>query len=321
MSLEAFHGDASLKAEMIGRVRSMDADGKLLVMGVLHWDDEKSLYSFNGALAQTEDREEFIKKTGIPIELAQIVESTVALNTVSLPSKDAPFGLEFRSDEETRRYAAGWYESVRPGADLSGVMPKYMTYFLEFVLGSEFDLKEYISSAMRSAGERILANWKAELAGEKTDPKVWRAIRAEAVAANAGYDAAWTYPLAYFIETFAWPVRDMVAEFGQPYGFLCGNWLAFTRRPHFDEVDRMNSELSLKGFLLSDRLEKEGKGGQEEMQAMLDANPDIKRAMMLNSVDPEGYANYRQAQLRAFPATTPRVKKLLDQLVTFISEA
>src|SRR6187399_1471413 len=105
MSLQAFHGDADLKSQMISRVRSLDAAGKLMTMGVLRWDQQQSLYSFNGALAETADQQEFVRRTGIPSELADLVESTVAMNSISMPNKDRPFGIEIRTEEETRRVA------------------------------------------------------------------------------------------------------------------------------------------------------------------------------------------------------------------------
>ena len=321
MSMNAFKGDAHLKSEMLDRVRSKSDAGQLITASVLRWMPDQSLFSVCGALVESGDNDVFVERSGIPIALALLCEGIVGMTTVTIPDKSRAIGYEFRGHPELNRFALEWLDAVRPGADLSGVLPRYMVEFLAFMLSADFDQAPFISPAMRLVAERILANWTRELAGETIDQKSWRGLRADAVAATEMISEAWAYPIAHFIETLAWPVRDVAGEFMQPYSFVCTNWLAFVQRPYLAEEDRRIAELSLKGHLLAKQEEERtGPLSTEAYSALLDANPDIKAAMMFHT-DPVTNARVKEGQLRAFEATVPRMRRLMDRLLALIAAA
>ena len=318
--MQAFNGNQALKDEMVGRVRTQWAAGKLVAAAVLCWDDENALYSVNGALAETSDADEFVARTGIPLELALLCESTLSLNAVAVPDKSKKVGFAVVHDPALDPAVSEWLAAIRPGADLESVVPKFMVFFLDFVLSDQFAQREFITAEVRSAAEKILANWKRELAGQAIDAKAWRELRGDAVEATERIGQPWAYPVSHFVETMPWPVASMVKEFNQPFMFLTGNLMSFLQSPYQAEEDQKLAELALKGHLMSRELDRAGKGGREEFEALVEANPDIKEAMSWYS-DEARNARVKRGQQRAFASTTPLVKQFMDKLTELIRQA
>lgn len=318
--MQAFNGSQALKDEMVGRVRSQWAEGRLVAGGGLLWDDEKGLYSLNAALAETSDGDQFVARTGIPLEVALLCESTLVLNTVTVVDKSKKIGYAVVHDPALGTAVTDWLDAIRPGSDLQGVVPKFMVDFLDYVLSDGFAQRQFIPAEVRDAAEKILAHWKLELSGQAVDAKAWRQLRGEAVKATERTNQPWAYPISHFVETMAWPLTSMTSEFRQPYMFVTGSLLSFLQVPYHAEEDQKLSELALKGHLTMRDLDRVGKSTPEDRQAMLDANPDIKEAMTWYS-DADRNARVKSAQQRAFAATTPLILQLMAKLVQFIKEA
>jgi hypothetical protein len=319
MSMNAFHGDAGLKAKLVEPVRAQWKNGELFSAGVLRWMPEQKAFSIAGALAQTGDNDEFEKTTGIPIQLALLCESMVAMTTVMFEDKTKAAGYDFVTDKEIRRFEMEWPDAIRAGADLSRVVPQFMTFYLETLLRTDFALAMHIAPDVRNIGMRILENWRAELAGQTVDPTTWRSIRNDAVKASGSVTDPWCYPIAYFMETLAWPVHDVAGEFGQPFGYLTANWIGFLRRPYYAEEHQNRGELSLVGFRKMADAESEGISGDEAIQKFLDTIPEIKKAMM--PLPPEDALQYKKDQVRAFEATTPPMRRMMDRMLKLIEAA
>lgn len=318
--MQAFNGNQALKDELVGRVRAQWAAGQLVAGGGLLWDEEKSLFSINGALAQTADAAEFESRTGIALDVALLCESTLALSVVAVKDKTKKIGYASIHDPALDSAVTAWLDAIRPGADLQSVIPKFMVYFLEFVLSNDYAQRDYVPADVRAVAQKILNNWKSELGGQTVDAKTWRQVRGEAVQASEQITQAWAYPIAHFVETMAWPLPTMTKEFRQPFMFITGNLLSFLQSPFHVDEDKRLSELALLGHLKMREQDREGKTAPEDRQALLDANPDIKEAMTWFS-DDERNARVKRGQQKAFAATTPVVKQFMDKLVTFIKEA
>lgn len=318
--MQAFHGSQALKNEMVSRVRSLWADGKLVAGGALLWDDEKALYSINGALAQSSDAEVFQTRTGIPFDLAMLCESVLVLNSVAVKDKSAPIGFKVVHDPVLDAAVTGWLEAIRPGADLDSVIPKFMVFFLGLVLSDPFPQRDHIPADIRRVAEQILKHWQVELSGQTVDARVWRQLRAEAVKATETVQQPWAYPIAHFVETLAWPLTSVTKELRQPFMFLTGNLLSFLQTPYQADADKHLAEMALKGHLTMHHMDREGKNRPEDRQAMLDANPAIQEAMSWYADDVRN-ARIKMAQQQAFVATTPHIQRLMDRLVQFIGEA
>jgi hypothetical protein len=317
--MKAFHNDAALKARLVERVRALWENGELFSAGILRWMPEQKAFSIGGALAETGDNDEFEKVTGIPIQLALLCENLVAVTTVMFEDKSKPPGYDFVTDKDIRRFEMEWLDAIRPGADLSGVLPQFMAFYLETLLAPDFAMAKNIDPAVRAVGERILEKWRAELAGQTVDPATWRAIRNDAVKASEAVTDPWCYPIAYFMETLAWPVSDVVGEFGQPFGYLTANWINILRRPYYVEEHRNRGELSLVGFRKMVDAENEGVTGEEAIQKFLDTIPEIKKAMM--PLPPEETLRYKKDQVRAFESTTPPIRRMMDRMLKLIEAA
>lgn len=318
--MQAFNGNQALKDEWVGRVRAQWAAGKLVAGGGLLWDAEKSLFSINGALAETADAAEFESRTGIPLDVAMLCESTLALNAVAVKDKSKAIGFASIHDPALDVAVTAWLDAIRPGADLQSVIPKFMVYFLGYVLSDDFAQRDHVPADVRAVAQKILNNWQSELSGQTVDAKSWRQVRSEAVQASEQITQAWAYPIAHFVETMAWPLPTMTQEFRQPFMFITGNLLSFLQSPYQVEEDKKLAELALLGHLKMREQDRVGKTAPEDRQALLDANPDIKEAMTWFS-DDERNARVKRGQQKAFAATTPVIQQFMDKLVEFIKEA
>lgn len=318
--MQAFNGNQALKDELIGRVRAQWAAGQLVAGGGLLWDKERSLFSINGALAETADVAEFESRTGIPLDVALLCESTLALSAVAVKDKTRKIGYASVHDPALDGAVTAWLDAIRPGADLQSVIPKFMVYFLGFVLSDAFPQRDHVPAEIRAVAEKILTHWKSELNGQTVDAKSWRQVRNEALQASEQITQAWAYPMAHFVETMAWPLPTMTREFRQPFMFITGNLLSFLQSPYQVEEDKRLAELALLGHLKMREQDRVGKTTPEDRQALLDANPDIKDAMTWFS-DDERNARVKQGQQKAFAATTPVVQQFMDKWVEFIREA
>lgn len=318
--MQAFNGSHDLKNEMTERVRTLWADGRLVAGGALLWDAEKALYSINGALAQTTDAEVFEARTGIALDLALLCESVLVLNAVAVKDKSKAIGFTVVHDPALDGAVTAWLEAIRPGADLAGVIPKFMVHFLGLVLGDTFPQRDQIPPDVRHVAAQILENWRSELSGQVIEARTWRQLRSDAVKATENVQQPWAYPISHFVETLAWPLASVTKEFRQPFMFLTGNLLAYLQVPYQADEDKRLAELALKGHLTMHHMDREGRNKPEDRQAMLDADPAIKEAMSWYADDVRN-ARIKAAQQRAFVATTPWVQQLMDSLVQFIREA
>jgi hypothetical protein len=317
--MKAFHGDAKLRGEMIERVRARRSNGELFSAPILRWMPEQKAFSISAALAQTGDVAEFEKATGIPIHVAMLCEALSSMCTVTFEDKSKPTGFDIVQDADSRRFEMEWIDAIRAGADLSGVAPRFMVYFLETMLRPDFPLADHIEPGVRAIAARILDCWKRELAGGAIDGATWRAIRKDAVAASEQVKDPWCYPVAYFTETLAWPLSDMPGEFLQPFGYLMSNAIAYLRRPFYVEEHRNRGELSLVGFRRLDEARAEGITGEEATKAFFDTMPEIRDALM--PLSPEANLRYKKDQVRAFEVTTPPMRRMMDEMLKLIADA
>ena len=72
--MQAFNGDAALKAQMIESVRPRWESGALIPCAILKWSPEQHAYSLSAGLIESSDADEFERRTGIPVEFATFCE-------------------------------------------------------------------------------------------------------------------------------------------------------------------------------------------------------------------------------------------------------
>lgn len=248
MNSGAFRGSAELKERMVEPVRARWAARALVPDAALNWQRDDQPDSLGGALARTQDREEFEERTGIPAELAQLCELLLASGTQKAGAPDSAVGFSLEGAESLLAFGTEWLDAIRPGADLSLVMPQFARHFLGMLLRPDFPLAPYIAPEFRYVGLQISALWDRELAGHATARDDWRSVQEAALAADADTTPAWGYRAATLLEALAWPIRSISGEFFGLFEPLFFNWLMFLETPYMTDEERADREHLLIGL-------------------------------------------------------------------------
>ena len=154
----AFHGDSASKAAMVDRVRAKWAQGHVFPLPYLKWRTDGGMVSLSGALAETQVPQEFVERTGLPVELASLCEGLVFSGAEFSEDNNAHRGLATRGGESILAFAMEWLDAIPVGADLGGVVPRFMHGFLASVLEPGFAMAARLSPAVpQPTGGRVSA--------------------------------------------------------------------------------------------------------------------------------------------------------------------
>ena len=318
--MQAFHGHAALKSELLKPLRVRWRDGELFASSMLKWMPEHHLYSVSAALIGSDDVSAFEQRTGIPIALANLCEGLASIGVIMVPDQGTRSGQKFVSDERVADFAIEWLDAIQPGSDLSSVEPHFMVQHLGSVLAPSFEFAEFIEPQVRSVAEGILDLWRRETAGEVVSSQEWRAVRVAAVAASEVASDGWGKSVADFCEAVAWPVASINAEFIQHFMVLTQQVLDFLRMPFLSEEDQTNRKMVAEGWSRIAAAEKEQALDERAMHALLDSMPDIKRAMFAGQ-DPIVRDRVKAANIAAFEATTPMLQQQMRRLLNLLRAA
>jgi len=315
--MQAFHGDAAEKTKLVESIRPRWVAGQLLPATILKFDTENKLFSLGGALANTQDIDVFVATTGIPHELAMLCEALVSAGVELVTEAGPPPTFALKGADKVLSFGVEWLDAIRPGADLSDVVPQFMARFMECVLSPAFPLASHIEPQAREIAGRILGYWRQELAGETVDGKTWRAVRKAATEASATLTDPWCFFFGDLLEALAWPVRGLGGEFVALYRSFAIVWTGIVQRPYLDPEDQENQVLSSKGWRLVAKVSKESGDDEEAVQRALDAAPGEKRALM-SVGDPVVRARLRAGKLCAQEVTGDVVREQMDELLELI---
>jgi len=248
MTLQAFSGSPTVKTRMLEPVRAQWSARALAPDVNLSWKSDGQANSISGTLAETQDRGEFEQRTGIPADLAQLCEQLIAAGVTKSDAPDVAAGFSFEAADAVLAFGTEWLDAIRPGADLSLIVPQFARHCLNLLLEPDFDLAGHISPALRDAGFQILTFWDRELAGQNTPRGDWRDVQRAAMAATAKDTDAWAYRIATFIEAVAWPVRSVSREFVGLFEPFLFNWLMYLEKVFMTEEEQMDREHLLRGW-------------------------------------------------------------------------
>lgn len=246
MTLQAFGGSSAVKSQMLERILAPWSAHALAPDVNLNWNSDGQANSISGTLAETRDRAEFEQRTGIPADLALLCEQLIAAGTSKSDAADKGFSLE--SADTVWAFGVEWLDAIRPGADLSMIVPQFARHCLDLLLNPDFDLARRISPDLRGVGFQILSFWDRELAGQSTTRDDWRGVQRAAMIATAKDSDAWGYRVATFIEAIAWPVRSVSREFAGLFEPFLFNWLMYLETAFMTDRERMDREHLLLGL-------------------------------------------------------------------------
>ena len=316
----AFHGDAARKADMVGRVRAKWAQGQVFPLSYLKWRTDGGMVSLSGALAETQIPEQFIERTGLPVELATLCEGLVHAGAVFSEGKSAPFGIAMRGDEAVLAFAMEWLDAIPVGADLGDVVPRFMHSFLASVLAPDFAMAAHVSPAARACAERILGLWEREMSGVQVVPKEWRSLRADALRASEETSDPWRYAASELVESLAWPARGLAPEFVPIFQIFMKELSQFLLAPYLSSEDRDLLAKSMFGLRELSRAHRDPQLSQLSTETLLDRDPQSKRAMHA-FMQAEKQARLNAAKQKSQSESGSVLRRQMDSLRRLIEAA
>ncbi|WP_026096513.1 hypothetical protein [Ideonella sp. B508-1] len=316
----AFLGDPARKAHMVSRVRDQRALGRAFPLPYLKWRTDGGMVSLSGALAETQDPEEFTARTGLPIELATLCEGLVYMGVEFGEDKSTPLGLAMKGGDAITGFAMAWLEAIPVGADLGHAVPCFMHSFLASILAHDFAMAAHLSPAMRACGERILGLWEREMGGMPVASKEWRSLRTEALRAAEDPGDPWGYALSELVESLTWPVHGLAPEFTPILQIFMKELRQFLAAPFLCSEDRALLAQSLVGFRELGRAQRDPELSQLPTETLLERHPHTKQAV-LASMKPEMQARMNAAKQQAQSESDRLLRHQMDSLLSFIETA
>lgn len=316
----AFHGDPARKAHMVDRVRAKWSQRLVFPLSYLKWRTDGGMVSLSGALAETQVPEQFIERTGLPVELATLCEGLVYAGAEFSEDEGAPFGLALGGGEAILAFAMEWLDAIPVGADLGSVVPRFMHNFLGSVLVPDFAMAAHVSPAVRACAERILGLWEREMNGVQVGPKEWRSVRADALRASEDHSDPWGYALSELVESLVWPAGGLAPEFVPIFQIFVKELRQFFVAPYLSSEDRETLTQSLVGLRELGRAHRDPDLSQLPTETLLERDPQSKRAV-LALMQPEMQARINAAKQQAQSESDSTLRRQMDSLRRLIEAA
>lgn len=316
----AFLGDPARKAALVEQIRTRWQAGQVFPLPYLKWRTDGGMVSLAGALAQTQVPEEFIERTGLPVELATLCESLVYSGAEFREDEGAPWGMAIRGAEPVLAFAMEWLEAVPVGADLGLVVPRFMHAFLAGILAPEFAMAAHLRPALRASAERILGQWERELNDQPVTAKEWRSVRAEALRASEDQSDPWGFVLAEGIESLAWPVKGLAAEFVPIFQVFMKELRQFLVTPFLSSEDREIVTRSLVGLRALSRAQRDPQLSQLPTELLLKHDPPSQRAVQA-LMNAQTQARLDVARRQAQALLDRSMREQMDRLCRLIQAA
>ena len=309
----AFHGDTVRKAEMVDRVRAKWSQGQVFPLPYLKWRTDGGMVSISGTLAQTQIPEQFVERTGLPVELAALCEGLVYSGAEFREDKAAPFGLAMRGSEAILAFAIEWLEAIPVGADLGDVVPRFMHGFLAGVVAPDFAMEAHLSPSVRTSAERILGLWTREMDGVQVAPKEWRGVRADALRASEDDRDPWGYGVTELVESLAWPARGLAPEFVPIFQIFGKELRDFLAAPYLGSEDREIMTRSSLGLRAVTRAQRDPELSGLSTETLLERDPQARQAV-LAFMQADTQARLNAAKQQARPQSDRMLRQQMDSL-------
>lgn len=305
---------------MVDRVRAKWAQGQVFPLAYLKWRTDGGMVSLSGALAETQVPEEFVERTGLPVELATLCEAMVNSGAEFIEDEKAHLGLATRGGASILAFATEWLEALPVGADLQGVVPRFMQAFLAGVLEPGFAMAAHLSPAMRACAQRILGLWAREIGGVPATPREWRSVRTDALRAADDHADPWGHALSELVESLAWPVHGLAPEFVPIFQVFTKEYRQFLVMPHLTREDQALVAQSLVGFRDLNRAQRDPELSQLPFETLLERQPQSKAAV-LEVMKAETQARLDAARQQARPVLDEDLRRHMDRLLLLIGTA
>ena len=317
MPLRAFLGDPALRAETLKRVREKWETRQITPFFFLKWSTQNTFASLAGTIAETQDPEQFVARTGITLELALLCETLISSGISFADDTEAPLGFVMRGDDAIWSFGIEWLDAIEVGNDVSDVVTRFMPAFLAHILSDDFPLSSQTASGVRAVAHEIIGLWTRELGGETVSRQEWRAVRVNALRASETSGDPEGYPVAELVESLPWPLTSIAVEFPAICQKFLNSYLQVLAVRLLPEQDQIDWIKCLVGARELGRARSEARfaGGSDE--DILDHLPQVKRAMFATQ-QPEMMSRMDAAKERARPLMVPFLREQMDGILTLL---
>lgn len=318
---KAFHNDSTTKAHLCARLLTAWQEDKLLPIGNLTWRPEADHRSLVASLAETSEPEVFTAVTGLPVAPCLVFELLVAESGVKVLAQDSKSSgsrLVFQCSDTTRALPRQWLQAIRPGADLSMVLPRFAVEVMAQLLRPDSVWALNLDGATRAAADAVLTLWTRELAGEPVDAKTWKAARKAAEFAAIEAPDHWGELVIELFAQLAWPVEGLGEELpGILMPFIL-NWVLRVVQPHLPE--QVFDAFSVFAGGPRRRRLLRAKGLQLDGSSYEQLDPESRQALDFINSD-AGQKLLADGRQRAMPYAADFLRPLLERFVALTAEA
>jgi hypothetical protein len=297
----AFHGDTTVKQVAIERLGKHWRAGQVTPWVKVSFADAPGIRSVMGASVESGDEAEYVRQLGIPASLARLHE-TLLMQCGHLVMPDTPnTPPRFEVPELAREYPLLWLQAIRVGADLRGVVPRFVAWLLHELLDPKVLLPWSLDAATEAVTLQLSVLFDAFVAGQPVASVQWAEVRRAAVkASDAAPDEA-ARAVSTFAESVAWPPEDSADELA---GHVAALWLAITElleKPHWSAEELARREAFTRAI---DRARNDSQGTGGDWFATLSSEPGFN-ALMAEMESPAAMLRDAQVRQAALPARLP----------------
>jgi len=317
MPLRAFLGDPALRAETLKRVREKWEARQITPFIFLKWSTKNPIASLAGTIAETQDPEQFVARTGITLELALLCETLINAGITFVDDTEAPLGFVMRGDDAIWAFGTEWLDAIEVDDDVSDVVTRFMPAFLSQILSDDFPLSPQTASGVRAVAHEIIDLWTRELGGEIVSRQEWRAVRANALRASETSGDPEGYPVAELVESLPWPLTSIAVEFPVICQKFLNSYLQVLAVRFLPEQDQIDWIKCLVGARELSRARGDARFADASDEDILNHLPRVKRAMLATQ-QPEAVSRMDAAKQRARPLMVPFLREQMDTILTLL---
>jgi len=316
----AFHNDPELKARLCARTLTAWQDGKLLPIGNLTWLPEQDHRGLMASLAETGESEVFTATTGLPVAPCLVFEHLIAESGIVARVEVGPSMSRnvYQCSDTTRAWPQRWLEAIRPGAELSSVLPRFTLELMTHLLGPNSVWSSDIDGTSRAAAQEVLSLWTRELAGETVDAKTWNAARKSAEAAAMTASDHWGELFVELYAQLAWPVEGLSEELPGILMPFIQYWVLRVVQPHLS--DRIYSAMAAFAAGPRRRRALRADGVAPDGSSFDKLDPDSRQAVTFINSE-EGQKLFKAGKQRAMAHAAEFLRPLLERFVVLTTQA
>ena len=317
MSLRAFLGDPVLRTEMLERVQERWEARQVVPSIYLKWSANSKFASLAGTIAETQDPETFVARTGIPLELALLCETFISAGISFLDDENAPFGFVMRGDDAIWSFGTEWLDAIAVDDDVSDVVARFLPSFLARILSDDFALSVHIDPGVGAAAQEIVNLWTRERRGETVSRQEWRTVRTSALRASETSRDPEGYPVAELVESLPWPLAGIATELPAICHKFLHSYLQVLAAPFLPQKDQVDRIACLVGARELSGARGEGRFADVSDEVLLDHFPHVKSAILATR-RPEAISRMDAAKQRARPLMAPFLRQQMDSLLALL---